>query len=116
MSPVFSQPSTRVSLVVFGSLKYPSKTLLPLTRISPSEAIRTSTPGNGNPTVPKWASPGRLNVAGAVVSEAIAFEDLDAQALEESKHVGGDGGRAADADLDLCEAERFADFSGDDSI
>jgi len=41
---------------------------LPLTRISPSGAIRISTPGSGGPTVPKRASPGRLKLAGAVVS------------------------------------------------
>ena len=53
MSPVCSQPSTRVSAVASGLRQYSRKTWGPRTRISPSSsAIRISTPGSGRPTVP----------------------------------------------------------------
>ena len=43
-------------------------TLGPRMRISPSEAIFTSQPGRGTPTVPIFTCPGRLTVAAADVS------------------------------------------------
>ena len=54
MSPVWNQPSSvSTSAVASGRLWYPRMTPGPLTRISPSSAIRTWVPGSGQPTVPK---------------------------------------------------------------
>jgi len=52
MSPVLNQPSCITSAVASGILKYPCITLGPRTQISPSSAIRISTPVMGAPTEP----------------------------------------------------------------
>ena len=48
-----NQPSAvNVCRVASGLFQYPGNTTSPRARISPSSAMRISTPGNGRPTVP----------------------------------------------------------------
>src|SRR5205807_1515247 len=48
--------------------------------------------------------------------QPVALEDFDAQAIEESQNVWRHGGGAADADLDLIEAEPLADLAEDQPV
>src|SRR5438477_726517 len=50
------------------------------------------------------------------LGQPVALEDLDAQAIKEPENVWRHGGRAADADLDLVEAEPLADFAEDQPV
>src|SRR6266550_1507027 len=69
MSPVRNQPSSpRTSALAASLCQYPEKMLSPFSRISPSSAIRTDTPGIGRPTVPIFSAPSRLRQAPAAVS------------------------------------------------
>ena len=67
-SPVLNQSPSKVSAVAAGFFQYSLKTLMPLTSISPSSAMRTDTPGSAGPTVPILDFVARFTVAGAVVS------------------------------------------------
>ncbi len=66
MSPVCSQPSAATASP--ASPKYPLVTFSPRTRISPSSAIRMSTPAIGVPTDPLLVLNGWLRVTMGAVS------------------------------------------------
>ena len=68
MSPVCSQPSTMVSAVASGFLKYPLKTNGPRKRISPSEATLCSMGGTTLPTLPSLTAPSRFAWVATVAS------------------------------------------------
>ena len=73
----------------------------PRTRISPSSAIFTSTPGNGLPTDPNRKSSARVaRGGGGRLGHAPALEHQDAACVEELEDLLRDRGRARDGLLD----------------
>ena len=85
----------------------------PRARISPSGAIRISTPGMGFPTVPNRMRLERVGREdGSGFGQAVAFEDDEPQGVEELGDVLGKRGAAGDEEADP--PARLGDDLGED--
>jgi hypothetical protein len=64
----------------------------PRAKISPSSAIRISTPGMGLPTLPnRGACAGFTAQHGTGLGQAVAFQNQDAEGVEELSNLFGQG-------------------------
>src|SRR5450631_261946 len=103
ISPVWNHPSRRAAVVAVWLFRYAMKTLLPLTKISPSSAIRMATPGSG---VPDGADP---DLVGGVqrcrsrgLGESVPLQHGEPDAAEEVAQTWAQRSAARDGVLDLA--------------